>query len=97
MDYFRITALMCLTFAERQIPFDWVPCHDGYKITFPWCNGDIAMHSGTYGAEKGMVETYQFPWDKDDVTMMTPIQAVFSIFEYHHKILQEALDNLSQK
>lgn len=58
-----------------------IPCFieklwDGYAIRFPWCNGDIAMHSGTYGNSMGYVESYQFSWDEDDVTRMEPAVAI---------------------
>ena len=58
-----------------------IPCNieelwDGYAIRFPWCDGDIAMHSGTYGNSMGYVESYQFSWDEDDVTRMEPATAI---------------------
>ena len=34
---------------------------DGLQIRFPWNNGDVVCHSGSYGHEEGMVESYCFP------------------------------------
>lgn len=83
MNYYHIISLMGEAFAEQEIPFTINPCHDGYQIRFPWCKGDIAMHSFTIGATEGKVETYQFPWDGGDVTVMSPLNAVLTVIGYY--------------
>ena len=51
-----------------HIPFTLNPCWDGLCMTFPWYEGpDVACHSGT----ANQLETYRFPWDKDDVTIIS--------------------------
>ena len=48
---------------------------DGLQIRFPWTNGDIICHSGSYGHDAGMVESYCFPWDEDDVSCLSADKA----------------------
>ena len=55
---------------------------DGYKWTFPGTNGDVALHSGTYGAREGYVESYCFPWDNGDVTVCPPEEMARRIAGY---------------
>lgn len=57
------------------------PIYDGMQIRFPWCDGDVACHKGTYGSNDGCVETYCFPWDGGDVSMLTPEEAADHIIE----------------
>ena len=85
MKYYDTIALMGEVLSEHKVPFTINPCHDGYQIRFPWCKGDIAMHSLTIGAREGMVETYQFPWDGDDVTPMSPLNAVITVLGYYER------------
>ena len=53
-----------------EVPFYIVPAFDGYQLRFPWTDGDVICHSGSYGHHGGFVETYHFPWDGDDVSML---------------------------
>lgn len=51
--------------------------YDGFVVRFPWCNGDIACHSGTYGGCNGLMESYQFSMDNNDVTgHLHPLEAL---------------------
>ena len=55
---------------DLQVPLPTIEnCFDGFKMTWPklW-KGDVIIHSGSIGHENGMVESFKFPWDKDDVT-----------------------------
>lgn len=63
------------------VPFTTNPIYEGMQLRFPWCDGDVACHAGTYGSSEGMVETFQFPWDEDDVSMLTPVAAATNIIE----------------
>lgn len=76
-----------MTYAERieiiadaceylNIPHEVVDICDGKQIRFPWTYGDIACHSWTYGAEHDKVESYQFPWDKGDVSVLSVGEAI---------------------
>ena len=72
---------------ELGIPCDMQKCFDGYILRFPWSEGDIACHSGTYGSNHGMVESYRFSWDGDDVTCLTIHEAVvYLILEYNKQL-----------
>lgn len=51
--------------------------HDGFAVRFPWCYGDVACHSGTYGGLYGRMETYCFSTDNGDVTgYLRPLEAL---------------------
>lgn len=54
------------------VPHTCNPCYDGLQICFPWHDGDVAAHSGTFGVADAMVESFEFPWDDGDVTMAEP-------------------------
>jgi len=76
----------CLDLCE--IPCELVPLYDGFQLLFPWCEGDIAMHGGTYGARQGDVESYCFPWDDGDVTRLDSVEAVMKINEYYRTVIR---------
>ena len=51
--------------------------YDGFAVRFPWCEGDVACHSGTYGGCNGLMESYQFSMDNGDVTgCLHPLEAL---------------------
>ena len=66
-----------------DVPFTLLPLFDGFQLRFPWHVGDVACHNGTYGADAGMVETYQFPWDDGDVSELKPIRAAKLIVDLY--------------
>lgn len=50
---------------------------DGFAVRFPWCEGDVACHFGTYGGRDGLMETYCFSMDNGDVTgYLHPLEAL---------------------
>ena len=65
------------------VPFTVNPAHEGMQLRFPWHKGDVACHAGTYGSEMGWVESYQFPWDEDDVTTMEPKEMATKIIQLY--------------
>jgi len=71
------------------IPYTVNDIFDGAQIRFPWHEGDIACHNGTYNADDGLVESYQFPWDEGDVTMMTPEEAAERVIELYAQHKEE--------
>ena len=71
--------------AEHEVPYTINKLWEGWQIRFPWCKGDIACHDGTYGHNDGMVESYQFPWDDGDVSVLTPEEAAALIVEYYNE------------
>ena len=64
---------------ENNIPFEMQEFLEGYAITFPWINADIVCHNHSYGHSTGYVESMGFPWDKDDVSILTPEDAAKKI------------------
>lgn len=65
------------------VPFTVNPALEGMQLRFPWHEGDVACHAGTYGSDGGMVESYQFPWDEDDVTMLEPTEMAARIIKLY--------------
>lgn len=67
-----------------------IPCtmnalYEGWQLRFPWCEGDIAAHRGTYEQAQGKVESYCFPWDDGDVTVLTPEEAAIKIIAFYNE------------
>ena len=51
--------------------------YDGFVVRFPWCEGDVTCHSGTYVGFNGLMESYQFSMDDNDVTgYLHPLEAL---------------------
>ena len=67
------------------IPYTVLPIWEGWQLRFPWCIGDVACHDGTYGSASGMVESYEFPWDEGDVSVLTPQEATIKIIAYYNE------------
>lgn len=67
---------------KYDVTFQQETLYDGYKWTFAGTDGDVALHSGTYGARQGFVESYCFPWDNDDVTACPPEEMARRIAGY---------------
>lgn len=65
-------------FDRLDIPYEEPErLHDGYAVRFPWCEGDVACHSYTYGGREGLMETYQFSMDDGDVNgYLHPLEAL---------------------
>jgi len=55
---------------QRNIPHTVNVIWDGLQIRFPWNDGDIICHSGSYGHEYGNVESMGCPWDEFEVTCL---------------------------
>lgn len=71
---------------KNNIPHTPRPLYDGWQIRFPWTSGDVACHGGTYCNKNGMVETYRFPWDEVDVSILTPEECANKIIDYYKEI-----------
>ena len=79
-------------FVEHDIPYilterpDLSPYSVQLQFTFDWCNGDIIMDTcSIFNAEKDpLVESYGFPWDKDDVTRILPEEMAFKVVNYYY-------------
>lgn len=67
------------------IPFTVHPISEGLQLRFPWHEGDVACHAGTYCSDCGCVESYQFPWDDEDVTVQTPKEMANDIIRLYQE------------
>ena len=84
--YFERICLIVSVLETLGIPYSTNKIFDGWQIRFPWCNGDVCCHYGTYGAEDGMVKSFRFPWDNDDVSVLTPEKAATLIVSLYSAI-----------
>ena len=76
---------------KQNIPYSANYIWDGYQLRFPWCDGDVVCHSGSYGHVGDMVESYGFPWDADSefffgVTPLTVDEAIEKIANYYSEV-----------
>lgn len=83
--YFTRIADLVLALADNGIPSRVENLYDGYKVTFPWCYGDVIAHSGMLGRGeyKYTVESMGFPWDGDDVTLLDVQEAIDLITKFY--------------
>lgn len=78
------TAVLAAILTREKIPHKVRPLHDGFQIYFPWCDGDVICHSFSYGNKWGEFESYGFPWDEFDVTVLSISDAATKIIKYYH-------------
>ncbi len=71
--------------SERNIPHAINVIWDGLQVRFPWNNGDLVCHSGSYGHSYGNVESMGCPWDDDDVSCIRVDEAIDRIAEWYAK------------
>jgi hypothetical protein len=73
-----------------HIPHTVHDCWDGAQIRFPWCDGNVAIHSYTCGHTNGYVEFYRFP-EEDDTTTMLPEEALEHILILYVEQMRDLL------
>ena len=88
-NYYQIITYIKSILDCFSIPCTMNPIYEGYQLRFPWCEGDVAIHDGTYGSKAGHVETYEFPWDEGDVSELEPIEAAALILAYYEEVKKE--------
>ena len=81
--YFERIADLVLTLSDNGVPCHVEDCYDGYKVTFPWCNGDVIAHSFMLGSGAYGVESFGFPWDYGDVTVLDVQEAIDLITNFY--------------
>lgn len=69
-----------------NIPYILRPLYDGFQWRFNWCGGDIIIHEGSYRNKEGYLESYNFPWDMDDVSVMTPYDMAICIHNFYEDL-----------
>lgn len=82
-----IYANSILTIVEKldkaEVPYTLHKWWEGYQLRFPWTDGDVVAHAGSYGSRSGKVESMGFSWDADDVSTWDPeAMAIMIIAEY---------------
>lgn len=82
MSYKERILVIATVCAENGIPYSIEPILDGYAICFPWCFGDVACHQYT-GGNEWYVESYGFPWDDGDITVLLPEEAAKNIVDLY--------------
>ena len=83
------TAVLSAILTREKIPHNVRPLHGGFQILFPWCGGDLICHNFSYGNKWGEFESYGFPWDEEDVTVLSISDAVTKIMKYYHDTVLE--------
>ena len=84
-NYFERIEFIFHILVTLDIPCTVNALYEGWRLRFPWCEGDIAAHGGTYGEALGMVESFCFPWDGGDVTVLTPEEAAIKIIALYNE------------
>ena len=87
--YEQIINELTIKLASVGVPYEINEYHDGWQLRFPWCNGDVTIYGGTYCSNMGKVESYQFPWDDYDVTVLsvdTAAALIISYYEFMNRI-----------
>lgn len=75
-----------------DIPYeDPIQLHDGQKIRFNWCDGDVVCHFASYGGDIGLLETMGFKMDGGYVSgFLTPFEALEIILhEWNNQTKEE--------
>jgi len=86
IKYFTPIIKVAKALDSANIPFEFHSAFDGAQLRFPWSAGDIVCHNFSRGANAGYVESYQFPWDNDDTSMLTTDEAIEKISNYYCEI-----------
>jgi hypothetical protein len=81
--YFERIADLVLALCNNGVPCHVEDLYDGYKVTFPWCCGDVIAHSYMLGNYGNNVESMGFPWDGDDVTVLDAMEVIDLITNYY--------------
>ena len=85
IDYFQPMVKISDVCETLDIPHTMSDLFSGHQIRFPWTKGDIICHEYSYGSADGFVETMNFSWDGDDVSVLTVEEAVvYIILEYNN-------------
>ena len=83
MDYKERIDYIANKLDELDIPYTVKEWWEGYRLLFPWCDGDIACNDTTYGKDDDCVESCQLPWDHGDVTCLELDEAIEYIMTFY--------------
>ena len=82
-EYFKRIDYLTMSLTVNKVPYLVEDLYDGYKVTFPWCCGDVIAHSYMLGKNGWNVESFGFPWDEESVTVLTVADAINKITELY--------------
>ena len=77
------------TLAQLGIPYLLYPLYDGLQMRFPWNDGDLVCHSGSYGHDHQCLESMNCPWDNGDVSCLIIEEAAIYIVEWYEATQKE--------
>ena len=85
MTYFDVISRIVRIFNLWEIPYTVEPARygSGYVIAFPWIKGIIAIDDLVYSDDITNVETAFFPWDDNDVTLMSDYETTCKVIELY--------------
>lgn len=75
--YFTAISEVSHALSQLSIPYELHAIYDGYQLTFPWMEGDVVIHSYSFGCAGGLFETMGFTDDEDDVRGYLTANEVF--------------------
>ena len=73
-DFISVAAELITELKELEVPFTTNVAMDGIQFRFPWHDGDVIIHHYSYSCNSGMMESYNFPWDRGDVSVWEPVE-----------------------
>lgn len=85
MTYFDVISRIVKIFNLWEVPYIVEPARygSGYVIAFPWIKGIIAIDDLVYSDDITNVETAFFPWDDNDVTLMSDYETTCKVIELY--------------
>lgn len=85
MTYFDVISKIVKIFNLWEVPYivESARYGSGYVIAFPWTKGIIAIDDLVYDDDITNVETAFFPWDNDNVTLMSDYKATCKVIELY--------------
>lgn len=93
--FISITAKMMELLHSYDIPFTVGPCFDGFQFRFPWTEGDCIIHSFSHSHNHGYIETYNFIWDDDNISIWKIEEIIPLLYAlYNHKNIENELNKI---
>lgn len=85
MTYFDVVSRIVKIFNLWEIPYivESARYGGGYVLAFPWTKGVIAIDDLVCDDDITNVETAFFPWDNDDITLMSDYEATCKVIELY--------------
>ena len=87
-EYANTILLLANKLSKKSIPHTLNTIFNGLQIRFPWSDGDLVCHFGSYGCEEECVESYCCPWDNGDVSCLNIEEAFNNIVEWYREIAE---------